>query len=106
MRAVDRFRPERILCRRMYLTSARLVEAGVYHQAVKPGGKLRLAAKPADVREQLQEDLLSDVAGRRPVAVKEIGGYRIHTVLIEIVKLAEGKAIPVPALRDERGAGL
>jgi hypothetical protein len=74
---------------------ALIIHAGIRDDPVKPRCEFRFAAKLADAGEQLEKDLLGDVASCRLIAA-EMQGYRVDAILVNEKQLVEG--IPIAAL--------
>src|SRR6266536_911809 len=64
--------------------SALLVDAGIYDQAMEPGGKLRLTAKLTYRGHQLQKDLLRDITRCGLIPAEGIQGDGKNPVFVGI----------------------
>ena len=81
-----------------------LIDAGVDDQPIQPGRERRITSELSHLSDQLQEDLLRDVARRGRITVKEVEGDRIDLVLVRLVQRVQGIPISPPARFDDLGS--
>jgi hypothetical protein len=71
------------------------IDAGVDHDAVKPGIKRRLSFKPLDVAKRLQKSVLGAIPGFFGVTVQHLVGYGVYFLLVPQHQLFNGPGVIV-----------
>src|SRR5689334_20370932 len=80
--------------------SAFVVEATVDDEAVDPGFETGIASKITDRREELEEGVLGDIHGERPITGKT-QGYGIYLIFVRLEQRAESVALSTLTGCDE-----
>ncbi len=84
---------DRLIDADKFLPLARIFAETVVSDAIKPGGKFRLAAKAGDVFVSLNERLLREIIGQREIVARELSQQTAHDRLMTAHEFRKGMVI-------------